>query len=238
MRSYSVSKTYFVCSYIPLQHESWRLWDRAYYLTGHLHFLTLFSSDSNWDAFVFTFKLFLTQSCMIPCGAALIPQKAMKIKANLLWKQMPCEEASVYLAAWQIHSSCSQKVLCLVRSHSQKLASWILTEEPLHKSDVTWQDRELPSASGRMLTYHLSLFKYSQVVSLQYIVIIDSKHCYISFSFLQRLMGLTPKANEVSKESSWALDCFRHRKGWRWLTALCNAWLHILSWLFAAFLRR
>lgn len=151
---------------------------------------------------------------------------------------MPCEKDSVCLAAWQIHSSCSQKVLSLGRSHSQKLANWILTEEPLHESDVILQDREVPSASGRVLE-HLSLFRYSEVVSLQYIVIIiHSKYCYISFTFLQPPMGLTAKANEVSEEWSWAPDSFRHRKGWRWLTVLCNTWLQILSWSFATFLPR
>jgi len=58
--------------------------NRTYSLTGHLHFLILFSNDSTLDALVSSFRLFLSQSCMIPCGAALIPQQAVKIKANFI----------------------------------------------------------------------------------------------------------------------------------------------------------
>lgn len=84
MQSYTVTKP-ILSAITPLRSmRAGGFGNRAYSLTGHLHFLVLCSNDSTLDALVSSFKLFLSQSHMIPCGAALIPQQAMKIKANFI----------------------------------------------------------------------------------------------------------------------------------------------------------
>lgn len=177
---------------------------RTYSLTGHLHFLFLLSNASTWAALVSSFKLFLSQSCVLPCSAALIPPQAWKSKqisfalgADVLWKSF-CLFSSMADSFLQ-----QSKGFNLVRSHSQKLANWTLTREPLLQPDVILQDREVPASSGRILG-HLSLLRHSEVVSLlNTVMITNSKCCCISLTFLQPPVGLTAKANEESNEGSW-----------------------------------
>lgn len=149
---------------------------------------------------------------------------------------MPCEKASVCLAAWQIHSSCSQKVFILVRSHSQKLANWILTKESLQKPDVILQDREVPSASGRILEHLI-------------IQIVKWFHCstllllYTANVATSVLLSCSLPWGSQQKQMKWAKNDCGHRTPSGvgkaeadWL--LCNTWLQIQSWSFATFLPR
>lgn len=124
-------------------------------------------------------------------------QISFALEADVLWKSF-CLFSSMADSFLQ-----QSKGFNLVRSRSQKLANWMLTREPLHKPGVILQDGEVPAAPGR-ISEQLSLLKHSEVVSLLSLVFITySKCCCISLTFLQPPVGLTAKANEVSKEGSW-----------------------------------
>lgn len=139
-------------------------------------------------------------------------QISFALEADVLWKSF-CLFSSTADSFLQQSNGFN-----LVRSHSQKLANWILTREPLHKPDVILQDREVPAASGRILE-HLSLLTHSKVVSLLNIVIIThSKCCCICLTFLQPPVGLTAKTNGESREGWWVRTASgTGRAGGEWL---------------------
>lgn len=177
---------------------------KTYSLTGHLHFLFLLLNASILAALVSSFLNCFWANPVWFLAVVLSsldrPWKSKQIsfalEADVLWKSF-CLFSSMADSFLQ-----QSKGFNLVRSCSQKLASWILTREPLHKPDVILQDKEVPAASGRILE-HLSLLRHSEVISLLSIVIIThSKCCCLSLTFLQPPVGLTVKANEESKEGS------------------------------------